>query len=70
MYILIKTFFGERNYYCACVTITTLLKHLLKLITEASCENPKVLHNIRFINPICSLNELKDHNQSLADLNI
>lgn len=70
VYLLVKTFFGTRNYYLACVPIGTQIKLLIRLLSEASCENPKVLHNIRLIYPVGGLQELKDHNQTVSDFDL
>jgi tripartite motif-containing protein 9/67 len=67
VYVIVKTFYGNRNYYCVCVPIATQLKQVIRLLSESSCENPKLLYNIRLIYTMGGLLELKDHNLTIAD---
>lgn len=67
LYLLVKTFYGGRHYYLVCVQFSTQIKHLIKLVSDASSDNPKMLHSIRLMHPMGEMKELKDHNAVVSD---
>ncbi|CAD8175890.1 unnamed protein product [Paramecium octaurelia] len=70
IFLLIKTFFGQRNYYLAIVPVTFTTEQLRSFIIDGIGQNQKLFHNIKLIHPMIQLKELKDTQIKLSEVGL
>ncbi|CAK69624.1 unnamed protein product (macronuclear) [Paramecium tetraurelia] len=70
IFLLVKTFFGQRNYYLAIVPVNYTVEQLRSFIIDGIGQNQKMFHNIKLIHPMIQLKELKDSQIKLSEVGL